>query len=264
MTQQIDLPEDDTQEDLGDFGDNAPSMKPPFWKRELLFGYSLPWILGAAVIAAAAMVYFLVPSFMNSTPSAGSFSEVESTLEEVGKDSSNGFSAPHAMTTPTANTTVPAPTVTPAPGRDTAADTMTLMTDIRDELNARDKTLDGTLHALKESVSQLSDAIKRDEAYAVETRNQLTDLNRRLALLESRQTGDTVARPAAHTSSATKRQAASPLSGMKLMSLQRGNAWIKWQGSTWSVREGETLGKVTIRRIDPDSRTVVTSAGSLR
>ena len=41
-------------------------------------------------------------------------------------------------------------------------------------------------------------------------------------------------------------------------------AWIKWQGSTWAVREGDALGNVTIRRIDPASRTVVTSGGSLR
>ena len=263
MTQQIDLPEDDIQEDLGDFGDNAPDVKPPFWKRELLFGYSLPWILSVLFIALAGFGYLYGPSLMSDTPSAGSFSEVESTLEGAGADSGNSFSPPHAMTTTTTTTTVPAPAAPPSlPAA--PADTMTLMTDIRDELNARDKARDGTLNALKDSVSQLSDAIKRDEAYAVETRNQLTELTRRLALMEARQTGDTMAKPAAHTASATKRQAASPLAGMKLMSLQRGMAWIKWQGSTWSVREGESLGRVTIRQIDPDSRTVLTSAGSLR
>ncbi len=27
------------------------------------------------------------------------------------------------------------------------------------------------------------------------------------------------------------------------MSMETGMAWIRWQGSTWAVREGQTLGK---------------------
>ncbi|SYX53122.1 Uncharacterised protein (plasmid) [Escherichia coli] len=28
---------------------------------------------------------------------------------------------------------------------------------------------------------------------------------------------------------------------MKIMSMETGMAWIRWQGSTWAVREGQTL-----------------------
>ena len=139
-----------------------------------------------------------------------------------------------------------------------------MMTDIRDELNARDKKLNDNLTGLKDSVTRLSEAIRRDEAYAIETRNQLAELTRQLAVLEARQSKGDVAKPTAHTASTGKRQSASPVSGMKVMSLENGMAWIKWQGSTWAVREGDALGNVTIRRIDPASRTVVTSGGSLR
>ncbi|EFC1661652.1 conjugal transfer protein TraP, partial [Escherichia coli] len=38
----------------------------------------------------------------------------------------------------------------------------------------------------------------------------------------------------------------------------------RWQGSTWAVREGQTLGNVVIQRIDPTTRTIITSAGTLR
>lgn len=140
-------------------------------------------------------------------------------------------------------------------------DTVAMMTDIRDELNARDSRINDTLGTLKDSVSQISEAIKRDEAYAVETRNQLMALTQRLAALESRLAASTVATP---KSSSGKRQAASPVAGMKVVSLENGMAWIKWQGSTWAVREGDTLGKVTVSRIDPASRSVTTSGGTLR
>ncbi len=32
----------------------------------------------------------------------------------------------------------------------------------------------------------------------------------------------------------------------------------------WAVREGQTLGNVVIQRIDPTTRTIITSAGTLR
>ncbi|MFP1453779.1 hypothetical protein ACLB1N_35465 [Escherichia coli] len=38
----------------------------------------------------------------------------------------------------------------------------------------------------------------------------------------------------------------------------------RWQGSAWAVREGDSLGNITITRIDPSSRAVITSAGTLR
>ncbi|MGS6327033.1 conjugal transfer protein TraP, partial [Enterobacter hormaechei] len=92
-------------------------------------------------------------------------------------------------------------------------------------------------------------------------RAQLNDLIQKLAVLEARASVTDTSKPASWSQ---KRQVASAISGMKIMSLESGMAWIKWQGSTWSVREGDTLGKVTIRQIDPATRSVVTTGGTLR
>ena len=261
MPQQNDIPEDDLN-DPGDFGEDVPGGKQPFWKRELLFGYSLPWLLGVALLAIASLGYLYGPSLslMNGTPSAGSFSEVENTLDGAGEG--NTFTPPHEPLSAPAPVDAPQPAAPALPGA--RADNVAMMTDIRDELDARDKKLNDNLTGLKDSVTRLSEAIRRDEAYAIETRNQLAELTRQLAVLEARQSKGDVAKPTAHTASTGKRQSASPVSGMKVMSLENGMAWIKWQGSTWAVREGDALGNVTIRRIDPASRTVVTSGGSLR
>lgn len=47
------------------------------------------------------------------------------------------------------------------------------------------------------------------------------------------------------------------------MSMETGMARIRWQGST-GLSEGQTLGNVVIQRIDPTTRTIITSAGTLR
>lgn len=257
MKQQIDIPEEENLDDADDFGGTDPSEKKPFWKRELLFGYSLPWLLGVGLLTLASLWYLFGPSLLltSNTPPDSSFSEVENTLDNT----------PHSMTTPAQRETTANPATLPAAQPAPVvvqSDTTTMMTDIRDELNDRDRKLNDSLTALKDSVTRLSDAIKRDEAYAMETRNQLTELTRKLALLEARAPAADVSRPA--TGTTTKRQPASAVSGMKIMSLESGMAWIKWQGSTWSVREGDTLGKVTVRQIDPVTRSVVTTGGTLR
>lgn len=256
MNQQIDIPEEETLESEDDFGAPDPREKPPFWKRELLFGYSLPWLLGITLLAVASLWYLFGPSlsFSNNTPSESSFSEVENTLD--GAQHSAVEAIPQASTTPT--TTQPAVQASPPMVQ---GDTVSMMTDIRDELNDRDRKINDSLTSIKDSVTRLSDAIKRDEAYAVETRAQLNDLTQKLAGLETRASATESSRPA---SLPQKRQTTSAVSGMKIMSLEAGMAWIKWQGSTWSVREGDTLGKVTIRQIDPATRSVVTTGGTLR
>jgi len=258
MNQQNEIPDDDALDDADDFGETAPGAKPPFWQRELLLGYSLPWIIGVILLALAGFGYLYGPSLFsgNDTPSENSFSEVENTLD--GSHAGNTTTPTQALPSgPVMTTPTPAPVTMPA----VREDAVSMMTDIRDELNARDRKLNAPLDALKDSVTRLSDAIKRDEAYAVETRTLLADLTRRLAALEARQSAGEVARPA---TTVTKRQKASPVSGMKVMSLEKGMAWIKWQGSTWSVREGDALGNVTIRQIDPVTRTVFTTGGNLR
>lgn len=244
-------------DDAGDFGEADNGEIKPFWKRDLLLGYSLPWILGALVILVVGAGYLFGPSlpFMSKTPSDSAFSEVENTLGRANTDTTGGVSPLSAHQS--SELSVQSPPLPDAAHNDK----MALMTDIRDELNARDSKTNSILITLKDSVSQLSEAIKRDETYAVETRNQLNTLIQRLTALEAKQAAATVS---TSKPSSGKRETASLISGMKVMSLENGMAWIKWQGSTWAVREGDTLGKITIRQIDPVSRSIITTGGTLR
>lgn len=253
MSQQDDLTVTAPPDDDNDFG-NETGEKKPFWKRELLLGYSLPWLLGIALLAGSGLWYLYGPplSSLMSHPSDAAFSEVDDTLGNAGTEITH-TSAPVGQHS---GPETPPPTAIPG-----QTDTVTMMTEIRDALNDRDNKMNGTLSTLKDSITQLSDAVKRDESYAVDTRNQLILLEQKLTALEAHQTTGPVT-----TSKVTvgKRTVSSPVSGMKVMSLENGMAWIKWQGSTWAVREGDTLGKVTVRQIDPASRTVITSGGTLR
>ncbi|WP_180269772.1 conjugal transfer protein TraP, partial [Erwinia amylovora] len=56
----------------------------------------------------------------------------------------------------------------------------------------------------------------------------------------------------------------SALSGMRLESVQDGMAWVSWQGRTWAVQSGDSLGGITVRDISTADRSVTTSAGVLR
>ena len=51
---------------------------------------------------------------------------------------------------------------------------------------------------------------------------------------------------------------------MRLESLQEGMAWVSWQGRTWAVEPGDSLGGVTVQAVNASDRSVTTSAGVLR
>lgn len=240
-------------DDADDFGDLKDETQKPFWKRELLFGYSLPWVIAAGGLFLGAAWYLLAPSF-SSHPSDAAFSEVENTMAGA----SPGASRPVQSHTP-GSTSLQPPSSQALTKSD---DTQSMMTDIRDELNDRDGKINGSINTLKDGVNKLSDAIKRDEAYGVESRNQLNALSQRIAALEAHQSTESYSDTPKRT--AVKRHTASAVAGMKVVSMDSGMAWIKWEGSTWAVREGDTLGKVTIRQIDSATRTVMTTGGALR
>lgn len=255
MNQKIDMPEEETLESEDDFGAPDPREKPPFWKRDLLFGYSLPWLLGITLLAVASLWYLFGPSLSltNNTPSETSFSEVENTLD--GAQHSTVESVPQQAVSPAAAQPA-AHTSLPMAQDDRAS----MMTDIRDELNDRDRKINDSLTSLKDSVTRLSDAIKRDEAYAVETRAQLNELTQKLAVLETR----------VSTSDASKQ-----LPGPKTADNQcccrhenhvagSRNGVDQMAGQYRVSPGGDTLGKVTIRQIDPATRSVVTTGGTLR
>nr|WP_260630662.1 conjugal transfer protein TraP [Pseudomonas syringae] len=58
--------------------------------------------------------------------------------------------------------------------------------------------------------------------------------------------------------------ARSPLNGMRVQAIQNGMAWVYWQDKTWAVSAGEKLGQVTVTGINPQTREVLTSAGTIK
>ncbi len=124
----------------------------------------------------------------------------------------------------------------------------------------RDEKIQATLNMLHDSINKLGEAIKKDEEYAQETRRQLDDIRSHLNGMMTQKS----VTESSSTPHPAKKKTSSVLNGMKIMSMETGMAWIRWQGSTWAVREGQTLGNVVIQRIDPTTRTIITSAGTLR
>ncbi|MDA6191342.1 conjugal transfer protein TraP, partial [Escherichia coli] len=110
-----------------------------------------------------------------------------------------------------------------------------------------------TLNMLHDSINKLGEAIKKDEEYAQETRRQLDDIRSRLNGIMTQKS----VTESSSTPHPAKKKTSSVLNGMKIMSMETGMAWIRWQGSTWAVREGQTLGNVVIQRIDPTTESTL-------
>lgn len=242
----------DTDDDAGSFGEET-TVPLPVWKRPV-WGLSPAFLAGCVVMIAAAAWYLFLraPAGQPASASDDAFSTIP---------------AWQTSSTPPVPASSPPPPVTATPqvvpaGADAGAgvdDMNRLAEDLKSELDNRDAKLQGTLNMLQNSISTLSDAIRKDEAYAQETRRMVSDLQTQFSGLSAREAAENVA-PA----TAPKKKTVSPVSGMKIMSMENGMAWVRWKGSTWAVREGDTLGRVTITRIDPASRTVTTTGGTLR
>lgn len=240
----------DTDDDAGSFGEET-TVPLPVWKRPV-WGLSPAFLAGCVVMIAAAAWYLFLRAPAGQPASASD-------------DAFSTMPAWQTSSTPPVPASSPPPPVTATPqvvpaGAGAGVDDMNrLAEDLKSELDNRDAKLQGTLNMLQNSISTLSDAIRKDEAYAQETRRMVSDLQTQFSGLSAREASENVA-PA----TAPKKKTVSPVSGMKIMSMETGMAWIRWKGSTWAVREGDTLGRVTITRIDPASRTVTTTGGTLR
>ncbi|EAQ6365509.1 conjugal transfer protein TraP [Salmonella enterica subsp. enterica serovar Oranienburg] len=233
----------DDDDDTGSFGEDTVAPL-PVWKRPI-WGISPALLAGCLVLLLLAVWYLFLRAPAGQPAFGDQFGEADTAIPAWQETSSASSPSPSA--------TVPA--------NAGAGDMNSLATDLKSELDSRDEKFRSTLNMLQESVSKLSEAIRKDETYAQETRRMVSDLQTQISGLSARAAADSVAPTSA---TAQKKKAASPVSGMKIMSMENGMAWIRWQGSTWAVREGDPLGKVTITRIDPASRTVTTTGGILR
>ncbi|HCN2247091.1 TPA: conjugal transfer protein TraP [Escherichia coli] len=232
-------------EDPGSFGETTtPASGKSFLKRQYM-GYSLPVWAGCLLIILAAVWYKFLRT-PSEPPADAGFA--------VTPPAAESWAEPMPMTESGSGNTMSAPPVAPQ------ADMQQLARDLKAELDRRDEEIRRTLTMLKESITTLGDTIRKDEAWAQETRQLLDETRKQVHALQMQ---GPLQIPSGNNGQSTKNPP-SRLQGMKIMSVEKGMAWIRWQGSAWAVREGDRLGNITITRIEPSSRSVITSAGTLR
>lgn len=250
--------------------DNAPQTQPPpqsppppkkesLLTRPLFLGQSLPWLAGGALLILGAALYLFWPA--SSTPDAGQlafgndagFSEVKpaSVTPQPSAVSQRPVTALQ-----TGGLSVPLDAIGNPPTGGALPEEMVKIIREGQEFEA----------ANREAITRLSDTVRAQSAALASMQQRLDSIaaeNTRLAgqltVMNARQ--DPVA--GGH-SAAGKNIRRSALSGMRLESVQDGMAWISWQGRTWAVQSGDSLGGVSVRDISAADRSVTTSAGVLR
>ncbi|WP_313618964.1 conjugal transfer protein TraP [Pantoea septica] len=232
-----------------------PPKKESLLTRKLWLGQSLPWLVGGVLLIAAAGWYLFWPS--SSAPDAG----------ELAFGQPSGLSAvqqaPATVPTPaapaplqTGGLSVPDGTLgSTGPAGSVPEEVVKLIREGRDFEAAN-----------REAITRLSDTVRaqtRALAMLQQQMDSITQENGRLAnqltVLAARPTAES----AGHAAGA-RRTTRSAIAGMRLESLQDGMAWISWQGRTYAVQSGDSLGGLTVRDVNVSDRSVTTSAGVLR
>lgn len=216
----------------------APS-RPGLLQRKLLFGLSLPWLAGAVLLLLASGWYLFAPD---------------------GEPDVNQLAFGAADTVNVAGS--PAPAQQPSAFAESVPSSPDL-SHVQDEVAGMVKGAKDYAMANRQAITLLADTVKAQGATLVSLNGQIADLKAQLSEALTRQAVLEAAAPAAVTPrKAPPRR--TPLSGMTLISIQDGMAWVRWQGKTWAVKSGDRLGEVAITAINAADRQVQTSAGILK
>lgn len=224
----------------------APAAPPPaahgqgILTRPVFLGYSLPWLAGIFLALGATAFYLFWPA---------------STSTDAGQRAFGQDAGLMAVQTPAAAPAVPQTgglSVAQAGG--VPEDVMALVREGR-EFEA----------ANREAITRLSDTVRAQTKALAALQQQLSGVVQENARLGNLVTVLAV-RPAADApgQAAVRKGTRSALAGLRLESLQDGMAWVSWQGRTYAVQPGDSLGGVTVRDINAAERSVATSAGVLR
>lgn len=234
----------------------TPAASPPapqqqsFMTRPLLLGYSLPWLAGIGLVMGFLGWYLFWPAGSSQDASQRAFGQ-DAGLEAV--QPASPASAPAPLQT--GGLSVPAAALSVAePAGSVPDDVVKLIREGREFEVAN-----------REAITRLSDTVRAQTKALATMQQQLTGIAQENARLGNQLTV-LAARPypEAGGHAAGKRATRSALSGMRLESLQEGMAWVSWQGRTWAVQAGDSLGGITVRDINAPERSVTTSAGVLR
>lgn len=227
----------------------APQQQ-SFLTRPVFLGYSLPWLLAIVVGLSVAAWYLFWPSSSSQDASQRAFGQDAGLVAAQQPAAASVGSVPLQ----TGGLSVPVTAGINGASGSTPGD---LDAQIRENREFE--------VANREAISRLSETVKAQTKALAALQQQLDGVAKENARLGNLVTVLAV-RPVAETPghSAGRRTARSPLAGMRLESLQDGMAWVSWQGRTWAVQPGDSLGGVTVRDINASERSVTTSAGVLR
>ncbi|HGV7071144.1 TPA: conjugal transfer protein TraP, partial [Escherichia coli O146] len=156
-------------EDPGSFGETTtPASGKSFLKRQYM-GYSLPVWAGCVLIILVAVWYKFLRT-PSEPPADAGFA--------VTPPAAESWAEPMPMKETGSGNTMSAPPVTPQ------ADMQQLARDLKAELDGRDEEIRRTLTMLKESITTLGDTIRKDEAWAQETRQLLDETRKQVHALQ--------------------------------------------------------------------------------
>ncbi|WP_210512577.1 conjugal transfer protein TraP [Pantoea ananatis] len=221
-----------------------------FLTRPVFLGYSLPWLLAIVLGMSVVAWYLFWPSSSSQDASQRAFGQ------DAGLVAAQQPAAATVASVPlqTGGLSVPVTAGTNGAGISASADVDAQIRENR-EFEA----------ANREAISRLSGTVKAQTKALAALQQQLDGVAKENARLGNLVTVLAV-RPVAEVPghSGGRKTARSPLAGMQLEGLQDGMAWISWQGRTWAVQPGDSLGSVTVRDINASERSVTTSAGVLR
>ncbi|WP_226020544.1 conjugal transfer protein TraP [Serratia symbiotica] len=237
--------------------DHRPTPVPPhsplprsgLLTRPRLLGLSLPWLVGIVLVLAGSAWYLFWPV---SVPDINrlAFGEVAQGAPGLQPVSRTPPSPPSV-----------ADNALPATGEDESTDRR-----VPEEVVRMIHAGHDFATANREAISRLSDTVRAQNAALATLQKQMADwasghnaLLNRLTVLEAR----TAAVPTGEKRPRHPAQA-SPLAGMRLESVQGGMAWVNWQGRTWAVQAGDSLGPVRVKDVNAAERQVLTSGGVLR
>ncbi|WP_339057597.1 conjugal transfer protein TraP [Candidatus Regiella endosymbiont of Tuberolachnus salignus] len=233
--------------------DEPPSLSPPDTLKESdepppkrWFGLGLKEVLILALCVILGAVYLFWPP-APVQPSAARFAPAEP----------NAWNSAYPKTDPAGGAM---PLVDDPRTRSAAAETVTTFKkEMATILEARRHFAEEN----REGVNAVSARLDTVNQQLKQLEHQLSNLAIRL---ESVRTQPAVSTPPvpAPVKKRTPRPSGISTAGYQIHTLGQGLAWISYQGSTYAVREGDTLGKLTIKRIDALRRQVETSAGLIR
>lgn len=230
---------------------SPPPKKQSLLRRPLILGQSLPWLAGGILILLVAGWYLFWPA--SSSSDAG----------QLAFGNEAGFNEVRPVALPPQSAAVPQMTGLHAPV-ETVTNTATGATLPEDVVKIIREGQDFEA-ANREAITRLSETVRAQTAALASLQQRINAIESENNRLASQLTVMNARRePATGKPSAGKGTRRSALSGMRLESMQDGMAWVSWQGRTWAVQSGDSLGGITVRDVNVVDRSVTTSAGVLR